>query len=244
MTGAVKGILAGFVVLAAAVGGEVAYIHHRNVEDATLPAAPKSSFKADPDDLVFLKHEHPNSFKDAKDLKGRALWVSAGGQMNFYPYNGHTVDFEHTGGVLLGADKLLIQDAVEQAVPKKVAYRIPQGDKQVLLIFKHDGDPKEYAVPVGFRQAGDYTFSTDEIFFYDDPHTLFNYWPANVWHAIDEHKAIAGMSERQVQMALGQVSDPHGDTPGNRSVQYDDQGKPKMVVFQGGKAVSITDLKP
>ena len=243
MTGVVKGILAGVVVLAAAVAGEVAYIHHRNVEDATLPAAPKSTYKADPDDLVFVKHEHPNTFKDAKDLKGRTLWVSAGGQMDFYPYNGHTVDFAHTQGVLLGADKLLVRDAVEQVAPKKTAFRIPQGDKQVLLVFTHDGDAREYAVPVGYKETGDYTFSTDDIFFYDDPHTLFSFWGPAVWKAIDGHRAAVGMSERQVQMALGQVSTPHGDTIGDRSVEYDDQGKPKIVVFKGAKAVSIDDIK-
>ena len=52
------------------------------------------------------------------------------------------------------------------------------------------------------------------------------------------------MSERQVQTALGQVSDPHGDTVGERTVIYDDQGKPKRVTFSGGKATKIEDVAP
>jgi hypothetical protein len=81
------------------------------------------------------------------------------------------------------------------------------------------------------------------MFFYDDPHKLFSYWGPEVWQAIDEHRAIKGMSEAQVQMALGQVSNPHGDKAGDRMVEYDDQGKPKMVTFEGGRATTIVDEK-
>ena len=241
MTGGQKGAVAGVVVVLLAVGGEALYLHHRNHADETVAAKPE--YKMDPDDEVFLKQEHPMSLKDEKDLKGRTLWISAGGQMDFYPYNGHTVDYAHTQGVLLGAEPIVVEDAVEQAAPKTAAFRIPQGDKQVLLVFTKPGDGKEYAVPVGFRQGGDYTFSADQIFFYQDPRQLFSYWGPQVWAAIDKHQAIVGMNERQVQTALGQVSDPHGDTIGERTVEYDNQGHPKVVVFRGGKAVSITDGK-
>ncbi len=241
MTGGQKGFIGALVVVVLAVGGEFAFLYHRNhAEDKPIA---KADYKSDPDDLVFLKHEHPMSLADTRSLKGRTLWVSAGGQMDYYPFNGHTVDYAHSQGVLLGAEKIVATDAVEQAAPKSAAFRIPQGDKQVLLTFTKPGDTKTYAVPVGFRQGTDYTFSTDEIFFYDDPHQLFNYWGPAIWQAIDEHRAIPGMSERQVQMALGQVSDPHGDTIGDRVVEFDNQGHPKVVTFRAGKATSITDSK-
>ena len=243
MTGGQKVAIAGVVAVLLAFGGETAYLHHRDRVDAEDKPAGKPAYKMDPDDEVFLKQEHPMSLKDEKDLKGRTLWISAGGQMDYYPYNGHTVDYAHTQGVLLGAEPVVIETAVEQAAPKAAAFRIPQGDKQVLLVFEKPGDPKQYAVPVGFKQGSDYTFSTDQIFFYQDPHQLFSYWGPQVWAAIDRHQAIVGMNERQVQTALGQVSDPHGDTIGDRTVEYDNQGHPKVVVFRGGKAVSIVDGK-
>ena len=243
MTGGQKGAIAGVVVVLLAVGGEAAYLYHRNHADAEDKPAAKAAYKMDPDDEVFLKQEHPNSFKDAKDLKGRTLWISAGGQMDYYPSNGHAADYVHTQGVLLGAEPIVVEDAIEQVAPKSAAFRIPQGDKQVLLVFKKPGNDKEFAVPVGFKQAGDYTFSTDQIFFYQDPRQLFSFWGPQVWAAIDRHEAIVGMNERQVQTALGQVSDPHGDTIGDRTVEYDNQGHPKVVTFRGGKAVTITDGK-
>ena len=150
MKTAVKAALGSGLLFVVAVGGELLYLHHRNAADQAAPAA-AAEYKSDPDDLVFLKNEHPMSLKDEKDLKGRALWVSAGGQLDYYPYNGHMVNYDHSQGVLLGAEKLTVKDAVEQAAPKKAAFRIPQGDKQVLLVFTKGDDPKLYAVPVGDR---------------------------------------------------------------------------------------------
>jgi hypothetical protein len=197
---------------------------------------------SDPDDLVFVKSEHPISLEDEKALKGRTLWVSAGGQMDYFPYNGHTVDFKHSPGTLLGAQKILVKDAVLAQAPKSAAFRIPQGQGQVFLVFTMPEDAAtEYAVAVGDKEGKIYNLVTDQAFFYDDPHKLFDYWGPKIWQAIDEHKAIPGMTEREVQMALGQVSVPHGATVGERTVDFDDQGKPKVITFEGGKATKIVD---
>lgn len=241
MAGAWKWVAAGSLVLVLAVGGELLYIRHRNAQDEAGPV--KATYKADPDDEVYVKHEHPMLLKDEKDLKGQTIWVSAGGQMDFYPYSGGKVDFDHSAGVLLGAEPILVKDAIEAVAPKKTAIRIPVGDKQVLLVFTHGTDPKEYATPVGFKQAGDYTFLTDDIYFYEDPHKIYGYWGPSVWHAIDTHTAQPGMSERQVQMALGQVSQPHGDTAGDRTVTFYNNGHPQNVTFVGGKSTTIEDVK-
>jgi len=241
MNAGLKWGLGAVAVLGIAVGGEVLYLHHRNAQDEAAPAKQAATVKEDPDNLVFLKHEHPMSLKDEKDLKGQTLWVSAGGQLDYYPYNGHTVEYGKSAGVLLGAEKIEVKDAVEQKAPKSAAFRIPQGDKQVLLVFTKPGDTKEYAVPVGDVEGGSYSLLTDEIFFYDDPHQLFAFWGPQIWNAIDAHQAIPGMSEREVQMALGQVSDPHGDTMGDRMVIYSNGGHPKRVTFVNDKATKIED---
>lgn len=242
MKSGLKFTLGGTLVAIVAIGGEFLWLQHkRNAEDA--PVVTKSTHKADPDDSVFLKSEHPMLFQDAKDMKGRTLWVSAGGQMDYYPVKGKTVDYTHPLGVLLGAEKITVTDAVQQVAPKKAAFRIPQGDKQVLLLFTKADGATQYAVPVGFKQGAEYTFSTDQIFFYEDPRKLFSYWGPDVWKAIDEHRVIVGMTEREAQMALGQVIDPHGETVGERTVDFDNQGKPVKVDFSGGKATKIQSVK-
>ncbi len=150
----VKWGLAGVLVLGAAIGGELLYLHHRNVLDQTEPVSTRKTYDADPDNLVFLKHEHPMSLKDEKDLKGRPLWLAAGNQMVYYPYAGH-IDFAHPVGVLAPIQKIIAKDAVEEkAKADRLNIRIPLGDKQVFLVFtKADDATKQYATPVGVKQA-------------------------------------------------------------------------------------------
>jgi hypothetical protein len=183
--------------------------------------------------------------QDEKNLKGRALWVSAGGQMDFFPYNGKSVEFGHAAGTLLGAEKIVVSDAVEQPAPKSAGARFPDADAEILLIFERPNDPKnptrEYAVAVGDREGRDYNVLTDQLFFYDDPHQLYSHWGAKIWKAIDEHNAVLGMTERQLQLALGTVNTPRGDIMGDRAVEFDDQGKPKLVTLVDGKATEIRD---
>ena len=154
------------LVAVLAVGGELLYLHHeRNKPVATK--VPERAVMED-DDLVFLKKLRPSSMADLKEIYGKPLWVSAGGQMDYYPVVGKVAQYAKPAGTLLGAQELKIKSAIEQVAPKTATFRIPGGDKQVSLVFTMPTgtEPaKEYAVPVGYRKDGQYTFYTDEIFF-------------------------------------------------------------------------------
>ena len=228
-----KAIAGASLVLVLAVGGQLLWLRHeRNAPVAVK--APAREVIAD-DDLVFLKQKRPSSMADMKDLFGTRVWVSAGGQLEYYPVAGKTVQYGKPAGTLLGAQELKVKGAVEQVAPKAATFRIPGGDKQVLLVFTLAGAgadaAKEYAVPVGYRQEGQYTFYTDEIFFYDDPHVLYKHWGPEVWKAVDTHEVILGMNERQVQLSLGQVSKSTSKDYGNRMVVFANLGKPMAVTF-------------
>jgi len=236
-----KAAIGGTAVLLLAVGGELAWLHHeRNAPGAQAGTTQESA--VDPDDLVFLKKERPSSMADLQELDGKTIWVSAGGQLDYYPYAGHRADYSKSVGTLLGAEPLLIQDAFEQVAPKSATFRIPGGDKQVLLVFtmpKSADSKRQYAVPVGYRQGGDYTFYTDEIFFYDDPHELYKHWGPAIWQAVDSHQVILGMNERQVELSLGQVSKSVSNEYGNRLVVYSNLGKPMAVTFVKNKVTAF-----
>jgi hypothetical protein len=238
-----KAAIGGTLVLLLAVGGELAWLHHERNEPMA-PAATASTGKIDPDDLVFLKKERPSSMADLKDLYGKTVWVSAGGQIDYYPYAGHRADYAKSAGALLGADPMGIKDAFEQVAPKTATFRIPGGDRQVLLVFTlpKSADPaKEYAAPVGYQEGKDFTFYTDEILFYDDPHELYKHWGTQIWQAVDSHQVVLGMNERQVEMALGQVSKSLSNEYGNRLVIYANLGKPMAVTFVKNK---VTGFRP
>jgi hypothetical protein len=195
----------------------------------------------DPDDLVVIKTESPESLKDEKNLKGRTLWVSAGDQMAYFAYNGK-VDYSDKEGTLQGAQAILVKDAVEQAPPLSGTYRIPPADAHVLLVFTLPGSQKLYAVPVGNRDGKNYNLLTDQLFFYEDPHELYGYWGPQVWQAIDQHTAVAGMTERQVQMALGQVTSPRGGVIGENNIEYNNGGNRVLVTYMNAR-VSATKVE-
>jgi len=230
-----------FAVLA--IGSELAWLHHERNSPGKLVAAPERGL-TDPDDLVFLKKQRPSSLADLKPLIGKMLWVSAAGQMDYYPYAGHHADYARSAGTLLGAEPMAIKDAFEQVAPKSATFRIPAGDRQVLLAFtmpKSANPAKLYAVPVGYKQDGDYTLYTDQIFFYDDPHELYKHWGDQIWQAVDSHQVILGMNERQVQLSLGQVFKSVSEEYGNRLVVYSNLGKPMAVTFVNNR---VTAFRP
>ena len=192
------------------------------------------------DDFIYLRKVSPHSLADARALNGKPIWVFAGNQMAYYPAMAAHVNFAKSAGLLQGAEPLEIVNFIEQVAPKDLYTRVPRGDRQVLMLFHRRADPAPlYGVAVGYHEAAGYTFYLDEAFFHDDPHVTYNYWPANLWQAIDAHKAVPGMNELQAQLALGQVSRPGPGEVNNRTVVYDNNGHPVTITFEKKKAVKI-----
>jgi hypothetical protein len=242
MTSGKRAVIGGTVVMLLAVGGELLWMHHQRNEDWKPPTPAVAESKVDPDEMVFLKKQRPSSLADVKQMIGTTVWMSAGGQFDYYPYAAHQANYAKAAGTLMGADQLLIKDAFEQVAPKSATYRIPGGDKQVLLAFtmpKSANPTKVYAMPVGYREGSDYTFSNDDIFFYDDPHQLYNYWGPKIWQAVDAHQIVLGMNERQVGLSVGQVSKSLSKTYGDRLVIFDNGGKPMAVTFVKNQVTSF-----
>ncbi len=244
MKGPQKIALGMSAVLLLMIGARVYMIHSERVE-ANKPVAEQ----VDPgprltdDDMVRRRKLEPSTLKDAKALAGKPVWVAAAGQLDYYPYTAHHADYAHSAGVLLGAERLEVKDMVTQVAPKTVATRIPTGDRQVLMVFTQASGPREYAVPVGYVDGGEYKFLLDDIFFYDDPHVMYKHWPADVWAAVDSHEAKPGMNELQAGLALGQVSTSASNEVGNRTVEYYNSGKPILVTFVNNKA-TVVAVKP
>jgi hypothetical protein len=233
-----------------AVGVQIAYLEHRNHQAEAPPKDPYADVKLDDDDAVAynLHKERPDSLKDERTMIGRTLWMSAGGQMDYYRATGHHVDYAHPIGTIAGATPMLIKDVFEQMPPRTgpAVFRIPAGQRHVLLAFTlpQSPDPKTlYALPVGHVEDGRYDLLNDELFFYTDPHTLYKHWGPDTWAHIDKHEVVLGMNETQAMMALGEVLKPSNFTKGERTIEFDNNGHPVTVEFVKNKAVHVTPEK-
>jgi hypothetical protein len=249
MSKGAKIFVGGTIVLLLAVAIRVGLIYKANHEDAPVKQTADAPVMTDDQAVGYnLRKLRPDSLKDVRDLINKTVWVSAGGQMDYYHDTGNHVDYAHPVDILQGATPMLIKGVFEQVAPKtgRAVFRIAPGQRHVLVAFtlpKSDTPTALYATPVGYFDAGHYTIYDDSLFFYDDPHDLYKHWGADMWSHIDKHEAVVGMTENQAMIALGQVMDPHGDEPGNRTVYFDNNAHPVAIEFQNGKAVKITPEK-
>lgn len=208
--------------------GYIFYQRHQQ-EAQTKPGPPP--LKADY--YVVPKKLHPYDLQSAKQLTQQPAWVQVGYSISYYPYNPaeHRVDFSHDQGQLLPLEKLDIKNVITAVAPSS------PGQKQVMAVFEKDG--KQYAFSIGTLKDGNYSIYSDDMLFIQDPHQLYNYWPADVWKAIDHHEAKPGMSELQAGFALG-LGYPEGNgQPGDRTLDYPNGGKPLTITFENDHAVEI-----
>jgi hypothetical protein len=224
------------IVLAVAivlVGARTAYIVYGRYAERKRAEQPKTEHALKPDYYVTPKKLHPYDLKSARELTRQPVWVKVGYYHTYYPYDlaRRKVEFGHEAGTLLPLQKLSIQDVVTDAAPQA------QGVKQVLARFALDG--KNYAVPIGSEQGGEFKIYSDDIFFFEDPHELYKHWPADVWKAIDNHEVQPGMSELQVICAIGEGMLDGSSTSFSRILHYANGGKPLTITYRDDKAVEI-----
>jgi hypothetical protein len=191
------------------------------------------------DEMVQPRKLYIDDLKSARDLIGKTVWIQAGYELDYYPYAHHRVEFAHKAGVLPSVQRMEIRDIVTQKVPASVVSRIPHGNEQAFAVFTMPGDAKEYATAIGTIQGSDSTYYCDNIFYYDDPHQMYKFWPADAWQAIDAHHPKDGMSELQTAMALGVIQQSDSSDYGNRTVHYDAGGQHWAVTFENDKATHV-----
>lgn len=196
------------------------------------------------DDTVMPRKLYIDSLPSAQVLVGKPVWMKTGYEFDYFPYRGHRVDLAHSAGLLPSVQRLDIRQIVTQKVPSGFASRIPHGDRQIFAVFTMPGNTQEFATAIGYLQGSDATFFCDQIFYYDDPHQLYHFWPASIWQAIDQHRPVAGMNELQTATAVGVIQQCDSSNIGNRTVNYVAGPVTWRVTFQDDKATSVQQLPP
>jgi len=214
-------------------GGRAAYIVYERREAAKEDAKPKQVAALKPDYYVTPKKLHAYDLKSAQQLTEQPVWVKAGYQVEYYPYDRErrSTDFAHEAGLLAPLQELVIEKVLTDAAPQA------PGVKQIMACFVLDG--KSYAAPIGAEKGGDFKIYSDEIFYLEDPHDLYKHWPAEVWQKIGAHEVEQGMSELQASFAIGMGIPVGSGDYGSRTLHYANGGKPVTIAFQNDKAVEI-----
>jgi hypothetical protein len=177
---------------------------------------------------------HAYDLASARELTRQPVWVQEGYRYTYYPYDSakRRADFVHQAGLLGPIEELHITNVVAQPTPDKPNYH------QIAAIFEKSG--RSYAVPVGTESGGSFQIYTDQMFFYEDPHQLYSFWPAETWQAIHNHEVTLGMNEFQADFAVGMgVPQPQQGDPDVKVVRYPNGGHSLTVTYRKGKAANI-----
>jgi len=221
-------------------GGYLAWVFHERANPGVI-----GQTKVDPadtlskDDLVVMKEYFPQHFDDLSRFEGTTVWMKNGYSMAYFPYVGGKIDFAKKVGLVPPLTRLDIKKIVKVVAPAGVHDGIEPGGMQAFAVFTLPGAKDMFAVPIGVMPHGEEGYYVDMLFFYDDPHTIYDYWPKDVWAAIDAHQVKPGMSELETRLALGQKVHVDGDREGERTVTYDVNGKSWDVTYRKNRATEI-----
>lgn len=192
------------------------------------------------DDLVVMRAFSPAHYADLKRLEATTVWMKNGYTMPYFSYVGDKIEFAAPVGLIPAALRMDVKKIVKASVPANVDDSIEHGTHQAFAVFALPGSAKLYATAVGTMDSRLESYYTDMLFFYDDPHTIYAHWPADVWATIDARQVKPGMSELETQMALGNKLHADGNDVGNRTVNYDQDGKQWTVTYVKNRATAIS----
>jgi hypothetical protein len=210
---------------------------HRQNPGVETQTNPEQNVTAD--DVAIVRQMFMTSFDDAVKLQGTSVWMKNGYTMPYYPYEGGRVVFAKKIGLIPSAQKLDIKKVIKVAAPADEDDSIDHGSRQVFAVFTLPGSSDMDATPIGVIQGSQEQYFCDLLFYYDDPHTIYDNWPKDVWVAIDAHQVKPGMSELETRMAIGQKIENSGGTEGDRTITYDQAGKKWTVTYVNNHATTI-----
>jgi hypothetical protein len=192
-----------------------------------------------PDDVAIVRMKFMTSFDDALKLQGTSVWMKNGYTMPYFPFEAGRIVFSKRVGVIPSAQQLDIKKVIKAVPPADLDDGISHGTRQAFIVFALPGSPSLYATVIGAFDGDQEQYFCDMLFYYDDPHTIYDNWPPNVWAAIDAHQVIVGMSELQTQMSIGHNQQVDDSGEGNRTITYDQAGKKWAITFVNNHATTI-----
>lgn len=224
-----------FIIAFLAAAGRLGYVMYERMQ----PAAKKPTATAPPlnrEAYVVPRKLHAYDLASARELTRQPVWVQEGYRYTYYPYDPQhrRADFGRGLGLLGPIEELHIKEVIAQPTPGRANHH------QIVAIFQKDG--RSFALPIGTESGGSFQIYADQVFFFEDPHQLYSFWPADVWEAIRNHQVKPGMNEIQADFAVGMgVPQPTAPEPGEKVVKYANGGHQLTVTYRKGRAVEVAE---
>ena len=192
-----------------------------------------------PDDVAIVRMKFMTSFDDAIKLQGTSVWMKNGYTMPYFSYEAGHIVFSKRIGLIPSAQQLDIKKIIKATPPDQVDDGISHGTRQAFAVFSLPHSSDLYAAVIGAFDGSQEEYFCDVLFYYDDPHTIYDNWPKNIWAAIDAHQVIPGMNELQTRMSIGQDQHVESSDEGSRTITYNQAGKKWTITFVDKKATKI-----
>jgi len=222
------------------IGGIYLLIVWKQRQNPGVAGQNQPTQKLTADDVAVVRMEFAQHFEDTQELEGKRVWMKNGYSMPYFPYAAGRVKFTKPVGLIPSDQRLDVKKIIKTVAPAAVQDNIAHGTRQAMAVFALPGGKDLFATPIGYLGAGtEEHYFTDLLFYYDDPHTIYSNWPKDEWAAIDAHQIKPGMSELQTRMAIGMKMHVDGETEGDRTVDYDVNGKHYAVTFVKNHATAI-----
>lgn len=228
-------------VITLAVGGIYLFTVWKHRQDPGVVGRVDPDQQQTMDDVANVRMLSAAHFEDTLALQGTSVWIKNGYTLSYFPVTGGHPVFAKSQGVVPSLAKLNIEKIVKASVPANIGDGMGHGTRQVMAIFSFPGKTGQFAMPIGVIDGNNEFYYCDLIFFYDDPHNVYNYWPKDVWAAIDAHQVKSGMNELQARLAVGQKMQPDGDQEGNRTITFYQNGKIWTVTFRHNRATQVKE---
>ncbi|HEY1806480.1 MAG TPA: hypothetical protein VGG45_18555 [Terracidiphilus sp.] len=222
-----------------AIGGIYLFsvFEHRRNPGVLPETAPNQNLT--PDDVAIVRMKFPTSFDDVLKLENTSVWMKNGYTMPYFAYKSGHIDFTKDQGKIPSAQQLDIKKVIKAAPPADIDDGISHGTRQAFAIFSLPHSPDLYATVVGAIDGSHEEYFSDVLFYYDDPHSIYDNWPKNVWAAVDAHQVTPGMNELQTRMSIGQDQHVDSASEGTRTITYNQAGKKWTITFVDNKATTI-----
>lgn len=227
------------MLITLAIGGTYLFSVWRQRQNPGVIEQQIANQRPDLDKLAVMRAFFPAHFEDTLRLEGTTVWMQNGYIMPYYPYTGGRVVFAKRVGLIAAAQRLEVKKIVKQAVSAAEDDGISHGSRQAFAVFSLPGGTALYATPIGAIQGNYEAYFCDMLFYYDDPHTIYDHWPRDVWAAINAHQVKPGMSELETRMAIGHKTHTNGSHEGDRTVRYDQDGKHWTITYENNRATEI-----